>query len=43
MIKIRVQLLTPSQAQALVHMGFILTLVEFCGREHDRYEVFVRA
>lgn len=43
MIKVRTQLLTPSQARVLVHMGFILDLVEFCGRDHDRYVVYVRA
>ncbi len=37
---IRNQYLTPSEAKNLVHLGFILSLVQF-GKVWDKYEVYV--
>lgn len=41
MTYVRTQLLTPSQAKKLVHLGFLLKLVRFMCREWDEYEVYV--
>ena len=42
MIYIRTQMLTPSQAKELVHLGFILELVTFMGQLVDEYRVYLR-
>lgn len=41
MTYIRNERLTPSQAKELVHMGFIVKLVNLLCREFDEYEVYV--
>lgn len=42
MIYIREMMLTPTQARALVSMGFVLTLVKLFCREWDLYVVGVK-